>query len=353
MAARVGKLRAEADGGRNRGDRFLGSTTFLRRGSYGMLTFRPFRNTDPPLLTALWRAHVGRPGMPGHITCELLEQLVFSKLYFDHEGLILAVDDERLVGLVHAGFGPNEARNALAHQTGVISLLLVHPGSPPQLAVDLVERAENYLQSRGAREVFGGGVSPACPFYTGLYGLSEPPGVFDHDEVFRDALLARGFRPSVQTLTFQRDLEGFVAPMDRQQMEIRRRMIVEVTVDAPTRTWWEACLWSGFELIRLELMPRGSSTPSAWAVFRNLEPQGASGVYRGAGLIEICVDEHSRRRGLAVFLMSEACRQFVRQGITNLTAQTQVDDAATRGLLAKLGLGSTLTGAVYRKNGDV
>ena len=313
-----------------------------------MLTFRPFRNTDPPLLNALWRAHVGRAGLPAHITAELLEQLVFSRLYFDYAGLILAFDDDRFLGFVHAGFGPSEARDAISHATGVIALLLVQPGSE-NAAVPLIGEAESYLRARGAETLVGGGVRPACPFYTGLYGLSEPSGVIDSDTVFRDALLARGFQPAEQTVTYQRELTHFEAPIDRQQMEIRRRMMAEVAIDAPTTTWWDACLWSEFDLTRFDLVPRGTKTPAAYALFRHLEPVGSSGAYRGAGLIDLQVDPAYRRRGLAVFLLCEACRQFARQGIVSFAAQAWAGDAAVAGLLKKLGMKPALTGTQFRK----
>ena len=45
------------------------------------------------------------------------------------------------------------------------------------------------------------------------------------------------------------------------------------------------------------------------------------------GLIELYVDEAYRRRGLAVFLLSEAFRQFARQGIAD---RRRPGDAAQR-----------------------
>ena len=44
------------------------------------------------------------------VTANLLEQLVFSKPYFDPAGLIIALVDNVPVGFVHAGFGANVSR---------------------------------------------------------------------------------------------------------------------------------------------------------------------------------------------------------------------------------------------------
>ena len=92
-----------------------------------MLTFRPFRNVDPPVLAALWRSRAGQPGLLQPVSPDLLEQLVFAKLYFDYDGLILAHDDGRPVGFAHAGFGPNETRSWISTETGVTCLILTRP----------------------------------------------------------------------------------------------------------------------------------------------------------------------------------------------------------------------------------
>lgn len=315
-----------------------------------MVIYRSFRNTDPPLLAELMRAHVGRVDLPAHITVDLLEQLVFAKIYFDYEGLLLALDGDRLLGFVHAGFGVAPAEDRLDPQLGVIAWLLMRPDAADVgVAVELIQRAEGYLRARGATTIVAGGLRPHCPFYAGLLGLSEPPGVSQFDPLFERAVLSAGFHPQGCTVTHQRTLDDFEAPIDRRQMEIRRRMVVEAAVDAPTRTWWEACLWNEFELTRLELMPRGSRQVAASAVFRAIEPLGGSAAYRGAGLIEIYVDENYRRRGLAVYLLSEACRQFGKQGMTHLFALVRTGDLPAEGLLAKVGFKPVLRGTIYSK----
>ena len=115
-----------------------------------MIRYRPFLNGDPPLLTAVWRGCVGRRGLAQPITTVMLDQLVLSKPYFDRTGLILALDDDRPVGFVHAGFGPNEDESGLSTELGVIVMLLVvaHP-EEAAIAARLVALAEEYLRSQG------------------------------------------------------------------------------------------------------------------------------------------------------------------------------------------------------------
>ena len=95
-----------------------------------MLRYRTFRNTDPPLLCAIWRSRDGYPGLSQPVSVELFEQLVFSKLHFDYEGLVLALEDERPVGFAHASFEPDEQRAAMSTKTGVVCAICVRPDSP-------------------------------------------------------------------------------------------------------------------------------------------------------------------------------------------------------------------------------
>ncbi len=315
-----------------------------------MLTYRTFRNTDPPVLTALWRSRSGQRGLAGSVSPDLFEQFVFAKLYFEYSGLIVARDDDRPVGFAHAAFGPNEEGDRLSTELGVTSLVLVRPDcDQAEVAAGLLERCERYLRGHGAKVLYGGGIKPLNPFYLGLYGGSELPGVLDSDPVAQDLYRSHGYREIDRTLVMHRRLDSFQAVIDRRQMQIRRQMIVEVTTDWPTGSWWEACTLGDFELTRFELIPRSGGTAVAWATFRNMEPTEGSATGRTAGLIELGVDQSLRRRGLSVFLLSEAFRQFVGQGLPLVEAQVMQHNAAALGMYQKLGFQQVGHGSVFRK----
>ncbi|MCE5302485.1 MAG: GNAT family N-acetyltransferase [Planctomycetaceae bacterium] len=315
-----------------------------------MLTYRTFKNFDPPTLASLWRSRAGQPGLWQPVSPDLLEQLVFAKLYFDYQGLWLASEDGQTVGFAHAGFGPNADRTGVSTDAGVICLALLQPGpAEAEVADGLFDRCEQYLRQRGARTIQGGGVAPRNPFYTGLYGGSELPGVLDSDATVRSALAARGYREVEQVVLLQRDLNGFEALIDRRQMQIRRQTIVEVTIDAPTQTWWDACTVGEFDLTRFDLVPRTGDEPIASATFRSMEPSGTTSAGRAVGLINITVAEPYRRRGLAIFLLSEAFRQFLRLGITQVDAQLPKNDSVLPAMFQKLGFHKVQEGGVWQK----
>ena len=277
-----------------------------------MLTFRTFRNTDPPLLNALWQSYVGQPGLWQPISPDLLEQLIFSRLYFDYGGLLLAFEEDRPVGFAHAGFGPNPEANWISTATGVTCVVLVRPDCDRQgVAAGLLDRSETYLRQRGATVLYGGGAAPFNPFYLGLYGDSTSPGILESDAVAREAFASGGYRESDRISLFRRVLTGRELLVDRRLMQVRRQTMVQMVPDAPTRTWWEACTFGQFDLTRFDLVPRGGGRAVATATFRNMEPIGAATLSRAVGLVDLNVDESVRRRGLATLLLSEAfCQAF-------------------------------------------
>ena len=70
---------------------------------------------------------------------------------------------------------------------------------------------------------------------------------------------------------------------------------------------------------------------------------------RAAGLIGLSVDPSYRRRGLALFLLSEAFRQFLRQGILHVEVQARQTNIAVLEMLRKLGFQQIEQGGVWRK----
>jgi ribosomal protein S18 acetylase RimI-like enzyme len=315
-----------------------------------MLSYRTFLNTDPPLLTDIWRSRGDQPGLTTAISPELFEQFVFSKLFFDYRGLILALSDGRAVGFAHAGFGADETESGISSEFGTTCLLLVRPDcDEAMVASGLLGRSEAYLKQRGAKVLYGGGIQPLNSFYLGLYGGSELPGVLETDRLALQTYMSHGYREIDRTLLFERDLNGFEAMVDRRQMQVRRQMVVEVALDPPPRTWWEACTFGNFELTRFLLVPRTGGPPVATATFRRMDLTPTALHPQSVGLIDVGVDESLRRRGLAEFLLSEAFRQFSRDGTVRVEVQAMQHNLAAQGLYRKLGFRQFGHGSVMRK----
>jgi len=318
-----------------------------------VISYRPFLNSDPPLLAAIWRGCAGRRGLAQPVTVAMFEQLVLAKPYFDREGLILALDDQQPIGFAHAGFGPNENESGLSTELGVVSMLLV-VGHAEQAATSarLLDLAEQYLRRRGAKVIYGGGIRPLTPFYWGLFGGSELPGILESDPAMLAAFHDAAYREIDRTLILHRELAGFRPPVDRQQMQIRRSTELECVQNPPARSWWEACTMEPCERTMFRLLRREGGEPLAHVMFWNIEPFSAPWGVRAYGQIELEVAPEHRGKGLATYLVGEAMRQFQDQSFALVEAQTMQHNTAAQALYRKLGFQQIDSGVVLRKEGS-
>jgi ribosomal protein S18 acetylase RimI-like enzyme len=232
----------------------------------------------------------------------------------------------------------------------VICLIVVRPDcDQAAVAAGLLDHCEAYLRQRGAKVVYGGGVWPVSPFYAGLYGGCETPGVLESDQVSRQLYTARGYAAIDRTFLFRQDVSTFRPPMDRLQIQCRRRLLVQVIVDTPARTWWEASTVGDFEATRFELVPRGGGGPAAYAVVRAMEWGRSGRPGRTAGLVDLFVEPASRRQGLATHLIGELSRNLTNHGVAYLEAQALQSNVPLMQLYRKLGFQQIAEGVVYRK----
>ncbi|MEX2141838.1 MAG: GNAT family N-acetyltransferase [Pirellulales bacterium] len=327
-----------------------GSTGIAGLRVRSLIHYRSFRNTDPPLLTELWRSCAERRSLVQPLSTADFEQFVLNKPYFDREGLWLAIEGEQLQGFVHAGFGPSEDESTLSTELGVTSIVVVRPGpEQTQIAEALLQHSEEYLRGRGAQVLYGGSVRPLNPFYLGLYGGSEQPGVLDSDPAMQRLFLGHGYREIDRTVVFQRTLADFRAPVDRNQMQVRRSTQVAVVDEPPAKTWWEACTLGEFECVEYQLLDRGLGKQLASATLRGIEHTATNPGVRASGLVDVHVASQALHQGLATFLITEALKELQHQGVGVVEAQTMQRNAAAIGLYKKLGFTRIDSGAVYRK----
>ena len=315
-----------------------------------MIRFRPFCNVDPPAIVSIWQSRAEQPGLTQPVCVDLLEQLVFGKVCFGETVIFMAFDDDRPVGFAHAAFGPNEDRSWISTDTGVICMLMVRPDTAEaEVAGGLLEKCEAYLAGRGAKTIHGGAVRQVSPFYLGLYGGAELPGVLDSDTVSVRLYVTNGYKIVDRTLVYRRNLSSFRPPVDRRQVQFRRRMIMKVISDPPPVDWWEACAAGDFELTRFELKPRGSSTPVASVTVRDIGTTSTSWPGRVAGIMDVQVERSHRRRGLATYLLYEAFRQLSQQGVIQVEGHASEKNTLLMSLYEKLGLAHTEQATVFRK----
>ena len=285
------------------------------------------------------------------MTTSLLERYVLAKPYFDPAGMILAFDQGEVVGLVHAGFGASDDGSELNRELGTICTLVLSPDHDSNsIAQELIRRAEAYLRENNAKVLYGGGVHPLNPFYLGLYGGSELPGVLSGDHTMLDALRASNYEVIDQVVILQRELSTFRPKVDRKTLQVRRKFHIEATFDPPAQNWWEACSFGLTDRTRFILRGKSHDAPCSVVTFWDMEPLASSWGVQVVGMIDLFTAEEFRRQGLATFLIGEALKQLQGYGVTRCQVQTMQHNSAALGLYDKLGFAEVDTGYVLRKS---
>ena len=318
--------------------------------------FRPFCNTDPPSLAEIWQSQPVHRRLLQPVTPQLLEYGIFSKMHFDRHGLIVATRDDRPVGFVHAGFGPNESGTAVDRSLGTTYMLMLHgdiaadPDSR-SLADDLLAVSERYLQEGGAKVLYAGGIHPLDSFYLGLYGGSEIPGVLHTDPTMIEACTRGHYREISRVSIMQCDLSHFRPPFSRRVRQIKRSVQLIETDDLPSSNWWDACTWSGLQRDCFELVDKAFRKVVARTSFWDVQPLSASWGMVAAGMFDLFVDPEWRRRGCASHLIAEAFRLLRRRGVTTVEVQVMSSNEAALAFYHKLGFAEVDYGLVFRKEG--
>ncbi len=315
-----------------------------------MTEFRSYRNDDAPAIAAIWREQEPHRALLPVVTAAMLEQHVFAKPYFDPRGLIIACDPNGPVGFIHAGFGPDDEFQQLSHDIGVLCMVMTSPRVDRELiGRELVGHAENYLRSLGATTLIGGPIHPVNPFYLGMYGGSELPGVLESDVRTVDLLRGCGYEEFQRTVVLQRDLAGFRPSFDRSQMQVRRTFDMQTVVDPVPGNWWEACTVAQSQRTRCQLVEKESRQVRGRISHWNMEPLASNWDAYAAGLTDLEIERSYRRRGLATFLVGETLRQLQTQGVSLVEVQTMLDNTAALAMYEKFGFRNVEQGIVFRK----
>ena len=287
------------------------------------------------------------------MTAALLEQYVYSKLYFDPAGLIIATKNDVPIGFAHGGLGSDETGGRLDTQDGMTYQVLVHADHADTAIEDeLLHRSEAHLQSGGVSVLYGGGIRPLNSFYLGLYGGSELPGILDSNPT-QQALFSRcGYRTISRVVVLHCDLALFRLPISWQVRECGRRCRILPIPDPAPKSWWEAVTTCCFDRIAYGLYERGVDAPCGEARFWFMEPLGVTWGMKAAGLYALEIDPNRRRLGMATCLLGQALTDLRQQGVAVVEAQTMQENEPALALYRKLGFVIVDHGSVFRKAGS-
>jgi ribosomal protein S18 acetylase RimI-like enzyme len=320
-----------------------------------VIQYRTFRNSDPPRILKLWQAcELGR-GAARPFSTDVFEVFNYSQQFFDREGLILASDEEGLVGFAHAGFGFRQDESGLDRETGVVCAIMVHPRRRREgIGRELLSRAEAYLRDAGAREIRGGSGPGADPFYFGLYGGSRPSGFLASDPLAEPFFLGNGYESFEKHSVFQRNLTETRDPVSVRLMSVRRQTELAIA-DVPTNpTWWwytHFGRWDsvGIDSLRFRLIPKGGGEPLAAVTVIGLDQYIPVWQQRAIGLVDVHVDEARRGQGYGQALLVEVLKRLRQELITVAEIHAPESNEIAIGVIRATGFELVDTGVVYRK----
>ena len=306
------------------------------------IQYRPFLNTDPPLIVQLWRSQPVFRGIHSNLTVGDFELHVLSKPYFERQGFLVATRVSEsgrmeMLGLVHASFDVNPDLSDLNKSVGIVSQLRVAAGNhQAEVEDNLLRLAESYLRDNGATEIWFGSRFPQSPFYLGLYGGSRAPGVMEEDSAVVEALQRNGYQKEKEISVLQRELGHVQSVSGRKQLMVRRNYLISAIADPLEKSWWECCTLGMAERDRFTIERKKDNHVAGTVSFWDMQPMGSFIHSNCRGLYDLKVSAEDQRQGLASFLVCEAMKRLASNGVTLVEAQTETANEASIGLFEKL-----------------
>lgn len=321
-----------------------------------MTNFRAFRNGDSPALAALWNRGIPEQGAARPLSGHEFDSQVVSKLNFDANGLIVAERDGRILGFVHAGFGPDEPvgpPSGLNYGIGTIAMLVVDPElEDAEFETHLVLAAERYLRRFGAKVIYAGGQFPLNPFYWGIYGGSEYAGILVSHLGFVRAILRAGYEPVSETVLMEADLHRPEVREPRSPL-IRRVARVEVVEDSLPHNWWEALAIGNYRPTNFQLLAKADDRLLAQATTWDMSWFGRRDHRLRLGLIAMGVDPEHRRKGYGRHLVAEILRRSRGEMVSSVALQSRATNTPALELYQSLGFDPSGSSILYRLPGSL
>jgi len=315
-----------------------------------LIGYRPFHNTDPPKIADLWNFGKLGPGAALEFPNDALDMLVLSEPYFDREGLILACDGTEVIGFIHAGFGPTADESGISTASGVICAVVVRMDYRRRgIGRELVARAEEYLRSKGAAEIFAGESGRRNPFYLGLYGGAESAGMLESDVNAAPFFTALGYLPAERYILMRRNIAEKNDPFDPRMLTVKRAMKFGVMDRPANATWWWMTRQGRFDSLTFVLVPNAGGPTPAEVTFWEMGLHAATRGERTAGITNLSVANSERRKGYAKSLLTEVIRRLRDELVTRVEVAIRDDNAPALNLFRALNFEEFDTGVVYRR----
>lgn len=211
-----------------------------------MTTIRSFQNNDLPSMRDVWLDHWLAVGIASAINVAQLEQAIVSRLFFDPELLLVAVNDQTPIAWSHT---------IVAENSATIAAVCTCQGNDVSIAERLIVESIQRLRSRGVDQIHAGVVRDDVFGYAGLDPIGHGVGILLQDFVTTSALRETGFRPVQELSQHIAQTACFRPPVSREALHLRRTASTRSARTLP-RSARSAAGLSHIDVERFELVDR-------------------------------------------------------------------------------------------------
>lgn len=176
-----------------------------------MIHLQAFQSTDLPALVQVWnRTFLGGPNFIAVTERDLTQRVIHQSCFRETE-LLVARRAEEVVGFVHFGLRirPWPARGESAHDPaeGHIYALVAPEADRPLLETLLTHTCERLALAGATRALlYPSWVQGVQPFYNGIAGAYEMPGLASDRQGLREVATEQGFEVAADYATPELDL---------------------------------------------------------------------------------------------------------------------------------------------------
>lgn len=301
------------------------------------LTIQPYHNANSAAVVDIWSEQAGKfPDFFTPLSIDLLESQILGNSLFDAKGFLIALDDGKPVGFIHASFCPDLQGTNLSYETGILFAPIIRPdiAARAEIAETLILAGENYLRSHGTERWYAGGYASASPFYMGLYGRCNPEGILQKDEMVIDAFLKLGYHLFSESRRFRIELSRFHPNVTTKIHKAHRDFIVRRMPGWKAPNWWEANIYRNFNSMEWNVFSRDDHSsfpePIAGSLFRQIQRPIYSRNNQDRNAVHIIMDyigvlESNLRQGIASFLLTTSFNEMIADEFSPIVVDTIVE----------------------------
>ena len=209
--------------------------------------------------------------------------------------------------------------------------------SEGSIAGDLLDGCEAYCRTRGSQRIYAMGAPHLSPFYLGLYGGCQIPGVLRNQADVRGVFDRAGYETIDHTLVMHCPLADGAIPIDRSQHLLRRNYDIEAAVNPPNRTWCEAATLGPFARIQFDLIDQTGARPTGEVRVWDMQPLATAWNITVAGLVDMNLSDQQPDIETFRFFIGEVSRFLHRRSIALLEAQYSYQDERAAEVFPGLG----------------